>query len=148
MTLFSAAYLLVEIIAFVLLGLLIGFGWALLVLFVLFVLGVALAAWQMRALARRAQNQTENPGKLTADMAFTAFGAFLVALPGLVATFLGILMLLPPTRALLRKVLKGAAERFIIKMGGSSFITASRYGAPGTRDVKGWGDVIDHRDLP
>ena len=43
-----AVYLVVEIIAFILLGVWIGWGWALLFLLGLFVLGIALATWQMR----------------------------------------------------------------------------------------------------
>lgn len=140
-----AVYVLVELLTFVLLGWAIGFGWALLVVVGLFFFGVALAAWQMKALTKRALGRTDHPGKLTADMALAACGAFLVALPGIVVTLIGILLLLPPTRAGIRTLTKGAVERKLVRMGGASFVTVSRYGARGSDNVRGWGEVIDHR---
>ncbi len=145
MPVFAAAYFLVELFAFMALGWAVGFGWALLILAILFIAGVALAGWQMRALSRRVKTDTSHPGRLTGDAALTAVGAFLVALPGIVSTVCGILLILPPTRRLVSQSLGQAAKRKIAKLGGTTFTTASFYGDPATRDIPGWGEVIDHR---
>lgn len=57
-----AAYLVVEVIAFILLGQWIGWLWALLLLLGLFVLGIAVATWQMRELTVRALQHNDQPG--------------------------------------------------------------------------------------
>ena len=61
MPLFAATYLIVEVIAFILLGMWIGFGWALLAIIGLFVAGLTIASWQFRALTQRATQQAEHP---------------------------------------------------------------------------------------
>lgn len=145
MPVIGAAYLIVEIAAFILLGVSLGWGWALLIVLGLFVIGLFVATWQMRALAVRAVNQPDHPGQLTADAALSAVGADLVALPGVVTSVLGILLLLPPTRSLTRKMLGSAARRTLENFGGTTFTTVSRFGAPESRNIPGWGQVIDHR---
>lgn len=147
MGIFSAAYLIVEIIAFILLGMWLGFGWALLLVFALFVAGMIVSAWQIRSLAQRAASQKDNPGKITADAALSVVGSLGVALPGVVSSIFGLLLLLPPTRALTRKLIGSAARRGLERIGGSAFTTATAYGAPQARNhIPGWGEVIDHRD--
>lgn len=135
-----AVYLVVEIIAFILLGVWIGWGWALLILLGLFVLGIALATWQMRELTVRALQQKGRPGELTADMALSMVGAVGVAVPGIVTSFLGIFFLIPPTRTLIRKMLGQAARRSLERFGVNTYSRVSHIQNSG-----GWGDVIDHR---
>ncbi|HIW96841.1 MAG TPA: FxsA family protein [Candidatus Corynebacterium gallistercoris] len=145
MPVIAAAYFIVEVLAFILLGATLGWGWALLIVLGLFVAGLAISTWQMKALAERVSHQTDHPGQLTADAALSMVGAVLVALPGLVSSALGILFLLPPTRAVIRKLLGSAARRTLERFGRATFTTVSRYGAPGSQDIPGWGQVIDHR---
>ena len=135
-----AVYLVVEIIAFILLGVWIGWGWALLLLLGLFVLGIALATWQMRELTVRALQQKGRPGELTADMALSMVGAVGVAVPGIVTSFLGVFFLIPPTRTLIRKMLGQAARRSLERFGVNTYSRVSHIQNSG-----GWGDVIDHR---
>ncbi|WP_297666684.1 FxsA family protein [uncultured Corynebacterium sp.] len=135
-----AVYLVVEIIAFILLGVWIGWGWALLILLGLFVLGIALATWQMRELTVRALQQKDHPGELTADMALSMVGAVGVAVPGIVTSFFGIFFLIPPTRSLIRKMLGQAARRSLERFGVTTYSRVSHIQNSG-----GWGDVIDHR---
>lgn len=135
-----AVYLVVEIIAFILLGVWIGWGWALLILLGLFVLGIALATWQMHELTVRALQQKDHPGELTADMALSMVGAVGVAVPGIVTSFLGIFFLIPPTRTLIRKMLGQAARRSLERFGVNTYSRVSHIQNSG-----GWGDVIDHR---
>lgn len=136
-----AVYLVVELIAFILLGVWIGWGWALLILLGLFVLGLALATWQMRELTVRALSQNDRPGALTADMALSMVGAVGVAVPGIVSSFLGIFFLIPPTRTLIRKMLGQAARRSLERFGVTTYTRVNRIQNSG-----GWGDVIDHRE--
>ncbi|WP_296214548.1 FxsA family protein [Corynebacterium sp. YSMAA1_1_F7] len=135
-----AVYLVVEIIAFILLGVWIGWGWALLTVLGLFVLGIILATWQMRELTVRALQQSDNPGKLSADMALSVVGAVCVAVPGVVSSFLGLFFLIPPTRTLIRKGLGQAARRSLERFGVTTYTRVNRI-----QNTGGWGDVIDHR---
>lgn len=138
-------YIIIEIVVFVLLGQWIGFGWTILLVLVSFVAGMVLAGWQFRELVRRSMTDRARPGRLTADAALSAVGAVLIALPGLFTALLGILMLLPPTRSVIRRGLGGALRRKITSFGGASFTTVSGVSMPQTKDVDGWGEVIDHR---
>ncbi|MGJ4049533.1 FxsA family protein [Corynebacterium macclintockiae] len=135
-----AAYLVVEVIAFILLGQWIGWLWALLLLLGLFVLGIAVATWQMRELTVRALQHNDQPGKLSADMALSMVGAVGVAVPGIVSSFLGLLFLIPPTRTVIRKMLGQAARRSLESFGVTTYSRVNRI-----QDSNGWGEVIDHR---
>lgn len=142
----AAAYFLIEVFSFILLGQWIGYGWAALVILGTFLLGMAVSAWQLRALAYRVATQTEHPGTLTADAALSVLGAVLVAVPGVVSSFIGLLFLLPPTRYLIRRGLGAGARAALTRFGGSAFLTVTHYGAPGASTIPGWGEVIDHRE--
>lgn len=137
-------YIVIEILVFVLVGQWIGFGWTVLLVLATFIGGMVLAGWQFRELVRRSMTDRAHPGRLTADAALSAVGAVLVALPGLFTAVLGILLLLPPTRAVVRRLLGGALRSRITSFGGASFTTVSGVSMPQTRDVDGWGEVIDH----
>lgn len=164
MPLIAAAYLIVEVIAFILLGLWIGFGWALLAIIGVFIAGLAIASWQFRALTRRATEQAEHPdqarpGRLTADLALTFVGAMLVAVPGFVTSLMGIFFLLPPTRGLVRKGIGAGARATLTRFADNTFTNVYGVARPGSKAARredaanhssnkpqGWGEVIDHRD--
>ncbi|HIW91240.1 MAG TPA: FxsA family protein [Candidatus Corynebacterium avicola] len=139
-------YVFAEVLFFILMGAWIGFGWTILLTLAAFIGGIALAGWQFRELVRRTLENKENPGRLTADAALTAVGAVLVALPGLLSALFGIFLLLPPTRTVIRKALGGTLRRTMTQFGGASFTTVSGVSMPQTKNVQGWGEVIDHRD--
>ena len=145
MRLFSLSMLIIELIVFILLGNAIGFGWSILIYIGLFAAGIVLSGWQMRAIYDRARRREDSPGSLTVDAALSAFGAFLVALPGLVSSVLGIVFLFPPTRAFTRFLLGTALRAAIVRMGQDTFAMASRFSVPDTKAYPGWGQVIDHR---
>jgi UPF0716 protein FxsA len=78
-------------------------------------LGAALARSQGRAAWRRfneALAAGRVPGKEVYDGAAIIFGGALLLSPGFITDFLGLFLLLPPTRALLRKVLTRGARTF------------------------------------
>jgi UPF0716 protein FxsA len=86
----------------------IGIWWTLLLL----VIGFPLGAWALRsqgtAAWRRlsvAVSEGRSPGREVLNGALVVIGAVLLMIPGLITDVLGILALLPPTRALFRGAL-------------------------------------------
>ena len=129
---FVLLYLVVEIVAVVALASWIGFGWTLVVLLAGAVLGIWLARREglrvARALAEAARDRRVAHVETTDGM-LVAAGGLLLLVPGLVTDVAGLLLLLPPSRALVRRRLVRAAER----------------GAPGLRTarIRTEGPVID-----
>jgi UPF0716 protein FxsA len=129
---FVLLYLVVEILALVALGSVIGIGWTLLVLFA----GALLGAWLARregiraaqALAAAVASRRVAHAELTDGLLVAAAGLLFIV-PGLVTDLAGLLLVLPPTRALVRRRLVRAAEER----------------APGLRTARlsSSGDVVD-----
>lgn len=101
-------YAVIELAVLVALTSTIGFGWTLLLLVGTFILGVALAGSQ----AKRQLARLRTGGAVT-DGALVALGTVLVVMPGLVTTAAGLLLLLPPTRAVARPIITAMAVRGI-----------------------------------
>jgi UPF0716 protein FxsA len=110
---FVLLYLVVEIVALVALGSAIGLGWTLLVLLAGSVLGLWLARREgvraAQALTDAVNNRRVPTAELTDGM-LVAAGGVLLFVPGLVTDLAGLLLVLPPTRALVRRRLVRAAE--------------------------------------
>jgi UPF0716 protein FxsA len=111
---FVLLYLVVEIIAVVALGSWIGFLPTLLVLLAGSLLGMVLARREgiraAQALAEAARSRRVATAEVTDGM-LVAAGGLLLFVPGLVTDVAGLLLLLPPTRALVRRRLVRSAER-------------------------------------
>ena len=126
----------------------IGVGPTVLVLLADAILGSMLARSQGRAAWLRFTEATRAgrpPAREVIDGALILFGAALLLTPGFLTDVFGILLLLPPTRAVARRVLvKRLAHRMVVSM------TAPRArpapGRPG--DVEGTAVDIDRRELP
>jgi UPF0716 protein FxsA len=139
-------YVLVELAVVVALASTIGLGWTLLLLVAAFVAGLALAGSQLkRQLTRLRSGLTSQQSQLATDGALVALGSVLVVVPGLVSTTAGLLLLLPPTRAVARPVLTAMAVRGIGRR--SPLITVTTVGADqyGRRPQRDYidGEVID-----
>ena len=110
---FVLLYLVVEIVALVALGSVIGLGWTLLVLLAGSLLGLWLARREgvraAHALADAVANRRVPTAEVTDGM-LVAAGGVLLFVPGLVTDVAGLLLLLPPTRGLVRRRLVRAAE--------------------------------------
>lgn len=107
-------YLVVEIVALVALGSVIGLGWTLLVLLAGSVLGLLLARREgvraAQAIAGAVTNRQVSHVELT-DGLLVAAGGVLLFVPGLVTDLAGLLLVFRPTRALVRRRLVRTAER-------------------------------------
>lgn len=111
---FVLLYLVIEIVALVALGSVIGLGWTLVVLLAGSLLGLWLARREgvraAQALAEAVGNRRVAHAEVT-DGLLVAAGGVLLFLPGLVTDLAGLLLVLPPTRALVRRRLVRAAEQ-------------------------------------
>ncbi|MBO0879813.1 MAG: FxsA family protein [Mycobacterium sp.] len=157
-------YALAEVTAVVGLALTIGLGWTLLLLLAAAVVGAALAGSQLKLQLRRLQSGLTTPpggtppdagraatglrGPAT-DSALVALGTVLVVVPGLVSTLMGLLLLLPPTRAVARPLLSAMIMRGISRsaplitvVGADRFTSAGR---PPQDYVDG--EVVDVTDV-
>lgn len=110
---FVLLYLVVEIVALVALGSAIGLGWTLLVLLAGSVVGLWLARREgvraAQSLAQAVTNRRWAHSELTDGLLVAAAGVLLFV-PGLVTDVVGLLLLVPPLRAVVRKRLVRAAE--------------------------------------
>ena len=144
-----------EIVAFVLVARWLGPPVAVLLALATSVLGGVLLrregirAWRR---FRRAVDAGEPPGVRVADGLVGLVGALLLALPGFVGDVLGLLLLVPPTRALARRAVERVAERRMssrvagdvfgprrvrVRRGPSAGPTAEPTGEPGPGPARG-----------
>jgi UPF0716 protein FxsA len=135
-------YVVVELAAVVALASTIGIGWTALLLLATFAIGLVLAGSQVKRHIRRLRNGFDNPQGALTDSALIGLGTLLVVIPGLVTSALGLLLLLPPTRAAARPVLSLLVARRVPLIGAAA--AGSRlYDAAGRYDTAGHGDYID-----
>ncbi len=113
-------------------------------------LGSLLLRYQGRGAWRRfnvAIAERRFPGREVADGLMIAVGGTLLLTPGFVTDIFGVLFLLPPTRAIARRLLRAyAAHRFVVVgMGGA---TTVRNGNPASRpyDFDATAEEIDKDD--
>lgn len=125
--LIALPYFLLEVLTFWLLASWLGLGWALLTLVLCFVGGLWIAAAEMRRISRAAATQQIDPGKAAGDYGLLAAGAVLVALPGIATSVVGLLLVLPPTRAVIRGMLARKLRATIEDMGVRSFQMTDSY---------------------
>ncbi len=110
-----------------------------------------LGAWLLRregsrtwAAFRRALGTGRVPAKEVADGALVVFGGALLLTPGFATDVLGLACVLPPTRAVLRRLLTGLVAR---RLGVAGVVggLGGPYEAPSTRRVErdGRGEVVE-----
>ena len=144
-------YVLVELAVVVALISTIGFGWTFLLVVGTFVAGLVLAGSQVKGQIQRLQRGLAEPRGAVSDGALLALGGVLTVVPGLVTSLLGLLLLVPPTRALARPVVAAVAARSLGRMpiivtqtGGAPF-RAPRRTEYGPEFVDG--EVVDVTDV-
>ena len=125
--LIAIPYFLIEALAFWGVARWLGVGWALILLFLFFFGGLFLAATEMRRIAVRASQGKTTPGTLAGDYGLLAASALCVALPGFVTTILGLLLIIPPTRSVARRILARKIRTSIENLGARSFDTVNQF---------------------
>ena len=127
----------------------IGVWWTIALLIVDSVLGGLLMRSQGRAAWRRFNEAVGGgriPAREVADGVLVIFGGALLLTPGFLSDILGALFLLPPTRALIRRVfLRQAMSRITVSMAGAAM--PSRGGGRAD-DVEGTAVDVDARPRP
>jgi UPF0716 protein FxsA len=138
----------VEIYVIIQVGQAIGALWTILLLVADSILGSMLMRAQGRAAWRRF-NEAIAAGRVPArevlDGVLVIFGGALLLTPGFVTDIFGLTFLLPPTRAVIRRMLvRRVAGRFVVARPGS----ARAPGAGFDVDVDGTASEVDPRTLP
>lgn len=143
-------YVIVEVAALIWVGSMIGVVWTVCLLLAGTALGVVLVSSQWRRVLlglRRAGQGQGSPGAALADGALVGLGSVLMFVPGLVTSVLGLALLIPPTRRVLRPaVVLVAGRRTKAAFASNQAFAASRGFGPGSRfggAHSGSGDVID-----
>jgi len=75
---------------------------------------------------RASQSTRTSPATELADGALLGVGAFLLLIPGFVSDLFGVLLILPPTRALLRPVVKASVARRVHVVGSGLWARSGR----------------------
>jgi UPF0716 protein FxsA len=135
----------VELYVIIQVGHAIGIWWTLALLLVDSVLG----SWLMRAQGRSAWRRFQAaiaggrvPARETLDGVLVIFGGAFLLTPGFVTDILGAILLLPPTRSLVRRVL---VRRFVPRM---IFGAASGMRPTRPADVEGTAVEVERERLP
>jgi UPF0716 protein FxsA len=137
-----------ELAVIIQVGQAIGVWWTILLLIADSVLGSLLMRSQGRAAWRRFNEAIRSgrvPASEVADGVLVIFGGALLLTPGFLSDIVGVLFLLPPTRALIRRVfLRQAMKRITVSMVGVQ--PAQRGGgARRSDDVEGTAVDVDRR---
>lgn len=163
---FLLLYLIVEIAAFIALGQWIGYGWTVLLVAGLLVFGAVFAAIEFRRVSQRAlvdasdnlhqfadtqpeeaiKRTAKSTGKFFADTAILLVGCIMLALPGVVTTFVGFLMVLPPGRWLIRKTASASVLGWFQHQGQRSMDVVTQYGMRDLRTNANFGPGFDPSD--
>jgi UPF0716 protein FxsA len=137
---YAGLYAAVELAAVIALTWAIGIGWTLVVLAAAFIVGVVLAAAQLRGQVG-AIRRSRSGSAAVADGVLVALGSLLVFLPGLVSTAAGALMLAPPTRTAMRPLAAALVSRGVLR--GMNAINLGQVVDRGGRGDYIDGEVID-----
>ncbi|KXP01319.1 FxsA family protein [Tsukamurella pseudospumae] len=134
-------YIVVEIAAFAGLVAWLNFGWALLVMIAATAIGVLMlrrtAAGVLRDLGEALDGQ-RSAGPALMDTAILATSVFLLAVPGVVSTALGLLLLVKPVRAVVRPVVAYVGAKRVASFVEESGLVTVLAGQP-----RGFGTVVD-----
>ncbi|GAB3708277.1 FxsA family protein [Corynebacterium nasicanis] len=104
-----------------------GTGWALLLMFGLMALGLVAAPIEMNRVGRLAAANKISAGRVAGDYGLLTAGAILAGTPGIASSVLGLLLILPPTRAVARRVAAKKMMKSIEDLGVRSYeATAAR----------------------
>ena len=139
-----------ELAVIIQVGQAIGVWWTIAILIADSILGSLLMRSQGRAAWRRFNEALQAgrvPAREVADGVLVIFGGALLLTPGFLSDIFGLLFLLPPTRAVIRRVfLRQAMKRITVSMAGAA-MPRGPFGARRARsdDVEGTAVDVDPR---
>ncbi|MFC5938870.1 FxsA family protein [Corynebacterium choanae] len=110
-------YLIAESLAFYGVAKLIGTGWALVALGAVFIFGLLLASFELTAIAKKASTGQISPGRSMGDSGLVTVGVAGCVVPGFVTSVAGLLLIIPPTRALVRRSLARTLRKRLDEFG-------------------------------
>ena len=99
-------------------------------------------AWQR---FNRALQERRFPGREVADGLMIAIGGTLLLTPGFITDIFGLILLIPPTRAVVRRLMRTVIGRRFIVVGLGERAMRSR-GEPRTYDYEGTAEEVDADD--
>ena len=141
-----------ELAVIIQVGQAIGVWWTIAILVADSILGSLLMRSQGRIAWRRfneALRAGRAPAREVADGVLVIFGGALLLTPGFLSDIFGLLFLIPPTRALIRRVfLRQALKRITVSMTGMTGATMPPRGARRPDDVEGTAVDADPRPGP
>lgn len=127
----AIVYLFIETATFIGLSRWLGLGWATGLLLITFFGGLFLASKEMQRISRAAaidNVQGEGaPGRTLGNLGLTAAGAILVAIPGFISSVLGLLLIIPFTRNIVRGALMKRLRVIVENLGVRGFEMAQGY---------------------
>ena len=138
----------VELYIIIQVGQLIGLVPTLLLLVADAVLGALLLRHQGRGAWQRfnlALQERRFPGREVADGLMIAIGATLLLTPGFITDIFGLILLIPPTRAMIRRLMRVYVGRRFLVVGLSDRAMRSR-DEPRTYDYDGTAEEVDRDD--
>ncbi|AKK05910.1 protein affecting phage T7 exclusion by the F plasmid [Corynebacterium mustelae] len=150
---FAIPYFFIEALSFYAVASWLGVGKALVGLFVVFFIGIIVAAWEMRRISAQLNKTSTNSAKIAGNFGLVAAGAVLLALPGFASSVVGLLFIFPPTRAVVRTVLARKMRHSIENLGIRSFEMTNTYrqrtsyGSFGTGSNQSNPIVIDEQEI-
>jgi UPF0716 protein FxsA len=137
-----------ELAVIIQVGQAIGVWWTIAILIADSILGSLLMRSQGRLAWRRFNEALQSgrvPAREVADGVLIVFGGALLLTPGFLSDIFGLLFLLPPTRALIRRIfLRQAMKRITVSMAGVAMPPQYRSGRR-TDDVEGTAADVDPR---
>lgn len=111
------AYFLIEALAFWGVSQLVGVGWALVGIFALMLIGALAASPALRSELERASSGNGTVGQFAGGTALVAAGWALAIIPGYVSSLIGLMLLLRPTRELVRKSMANSLRKRVEDFG-------------------------------
>lgn len=137
-------YVIVEIAALVIVGNALGIAWTVLLFLAGSLVGLMLMRSQWRKVMqelRRATRGQGSPSLAVADGALVAAGSALMLVPGLVTSVIGLLLLIPPTRWVIRPLAVLLAGKRAATLAAGSDVLGGTVGYASR--MRGRGEVID-----
>ncbi|HEV7585290.1 MAG TPA: FxsA family protein [Solirubrobacteraceae bacterium] len=139
-----------EVLAFIEVALAIGWGIAIALLIGTSLLGVPLLRIQGRSALRRvslAVSERRGPGSAALDGAVGFLGCVLLVVPGFLTDALGVLLLLAPTRALMRRWISHRYATRVMSFAGAAARATSRDRSAWPADIDSTAVEDDRRRL-